>query len=175
MVTFIVESDAVKRAGEAFVEGAAKTAQEIATAMDQLGVLVSARLKENTPVATGILAASTVHVTVTANGVTTVTISQPATSRGQVYRPMVVRGTVPHMVNSRNLHEWVRIRYGLAKPADVRRAAFAVAKQISMRGTPPNPFPQLTIEQARGDIRLTSAKILGAITVILTDPLQSAN
>ena len=175
MVRMFVNSEYGTRAAGAFADGVARTAAITLGEMSILGEKIATKLRENTPVATGRLANSTrSELSAKQANLVVVTIVQTAMNRGVFYRPFVVRGTKPHKVPPSELEEYVRLKFSLARPLAIKKAAFALSKKIAVEGTPPNPYTQNTLIEMLPEIRDTSRKIGRGISVALTDPFQTS-
>ena len=172
MVMMFVESEDIGRAANAFIDGADRTVNITVNEMSSLAEKIASRLRYNTPVATGKLADSTRYEITAKNNLIIATIVQTAQNKGEFYRPYVVRGTQPHKVPPSELEDYVRLKFNLAKPLAIKKAAFALSKKIAKKGTPPNPYTQITAREMLPEIRNTSRNIGRGISVILTDPLQ---
>lgn len=143
--------------------------------LDNLGLQLEVRLREDTPVgATGRLVAST-HRQVIKREVENdesefvLSLIQDATNRGFMYRPVVVRGRQPgRMPPPLALRGWVRTKWGMSG-AEVIPASFRLARHIARAGTQENLYPLTTIRRSYDLINQASSNLGLTLSVALTD------
>ena len=102
-------------------------AQATSAALERLAGAVRA----HTPVGTGLLADSVFGMPMESGVGGIVSVHPPA----DVYAAPVEYGTLAHFPPAEALRSWVEKKFGLTGEAEIRSAAFRVARAIAKRGT----------------------------------------
>ena len=114
----------LERARDAFHQA---LAQATSAALERLAGAV----RSHTPVGTGLLADSVFGMPMESGVGGIVSVHPPA----DVYAAPVEYGTLAHFPPAEALRSWVEKKFGLTGEAEIRSAAFRVARAIAKRGT----------------------------------------
>lgn len=128
---YAIDLGRFEQLGAGFQRAPEMTMRELEAAVTEADLLIEREVQDRMPTARGLLRASVFHEeTVNDTGVTGL-VATPL-----IYAEPVELGTKPHFPPVDALIDWVKLKLGISSDKAARGAAFAIAKKISLRGTP---------------------------------------